>query len=722
MMSLLLSSGPKPAPVKAIEDFDFNHSMNSNEDAVLADAIFGKCSDDSAKRTSEGARREPSVSGRPAGKSVEMPAHEAEKAADPAHAMDSDGQEPSNTAVEKYSDSLQNLADLSNAAEFADYEKDQHGATSTHVQQQPTSPSRPTKARCVLVAKCLTNSDASSGRIILPRVAVEANLPFVTAYRHYALAVRDSTGRRYEFVIKSWANGTEHRRVFVLEQASEFLRAHNVGVGDTVGICTDEYGELVVEANTEEVKYATVCPRYGTLAMAAPPRGATAAATSAVPLAAVMAGRCARSVHCTKAAGHPGFCSGPKAAAAAAAAAAQAHAAGAAAVARFRRKTHTTAPAYNDQAHMVVPTAVESSEIFAPNPVHAALEDASAYSSDETAATNMAPSRSLSHRIVIATQKGEHSLPEGLHTIAYVPAGLRISKTLTAYDISSKRVILPAEDLEAGVPNCGDADVFTLAAVDESQTWQFPTLRAWHTVAGRRGYLLEAAAEFLSSRAVVAGDTLVVYRDADVTPPRIEVRTGTDGVDVRRPQGSTEKTNALTFSQLPMLLHPEGRRHHDLNQAPHHLGGVVRGGTTTPRSSAGTPGAVFRTTTTAAAPSFSAGGLGAGAIPCNRTGGCIKAAGHQGFCSGHKGFKRREGTPTGTASFSGFRGGHPLRQHRVVPRSSSQYQQFTDEEGMSWNSDDDDYTPAFKRPKRGSNVSTPRAGDPLLSLLQLLDA
>lgn len=27
--------------------------------------------------------------------------------------------------------------------------------------------------------------------------------------------------------------------------------------------------------------------------------------------------------------------------------------------------------------------------------------------------------------------------------------------------------------------------------------------------------------------------------------------------------------------------------------------------------------------------------------PCNRTHGCTKAAGHQGFCSGHKGFRRR---------------------------------------------------------------------------------
>lgn len=105
-------------------------------------------------------------------------------------------------------------------------------------------------------------------------------------------------------MIKSWANGTEHRRVFVLEQASscsskqelgelaepqwqhklvqkgqqagcgsaccshvsarwpsltsvasflpspsihkqagEFLRSHGIGVGDAVGICTDENGE-----------------------------------------------------------------------------------------------------------------------------------------------------------------------------------------------------------------------------------------------------------------------------------------------------------------------------------------------------------------------------------------------------------------------------------------------------------------------------------------------
>lgn len=35
----------------------------------------------------------------------------------------------------------------------------------------------------VLCAKVLTNSDANSGRIILPRVAIEANLSFVIGYR-----------------------------------------------------------------------------------------------------------------------------------------------------------------------------------------------------------------------------------------------------------------------------------------------------------------------------------------------------------------------------------------------------------------------------------------------------------------------------------------------------------------------------------------------------------
>ena len=42
--------------------------------------------------------------------------------------------------------------------------------------------------------------------------------------RSYSLPVKDHGGRTWEFVIKSWANGTENRRVYVLEQTGEYLK------------------------------------------------------------------------------------------------------------------------------------------------------------------------------------------------------------------------------------------------------------------------------------------------------------------------------------------------------------------------------------------------------------------------------------------------------------------------------------------------------------------
>lgn len=159
----------------------------------------------------------------------------------------------------------------------------------------------------VLVSKVLTNSDATSGRIILPRVAVEANLPFVVGYRAYSFGVRDRAGREWEFVIKSWANGTEQRRVYVLEQAGDWLKAEGLGVGDAVGICVDS-GALVVEANTPAVRSATVRPTYGAYSFAClPPPGPG----KATPLAAAgtEAGRCGRNPTCTKPAGGWAFLS-----------------------------------------------------------------------------------------------------------------------------------------------------------------------------------------------------------------------------------------------------------------------------------------------------------------------------------------------------------------------------------------------------------------------------
>lgn len=138
MASLLLPGAPEAdAPrQESINKFDSNtYSMNPLANAALAEAVFREENNDLGRQSSDDAPREHLVSKGPVCKAVEMSAHEAQQTVEQAHAMDSDAQEPSNTDVEKYSDSLQNLADLSNAAEFVDQDKD-HGATSTHVQQQ----------------------------------------------------------------------------------------------------------------------------------------------------------------------------------------------------------------------------------------------------------------------------------------------------------------------------------------------------------------------------------------------------------------------------------------------------------------------------------------------------------------------------------------------------------------------------------------------------------
>lgn len=54
--------------------------------------------------------------------------------------------------------------------------------------------------------------------------------------------------------LKSWANGaTEHRRVFVLEQALAYLNEYKLRESDCIGLCTDEDGNLLIDHNTEEV-------------------------------------------------------------------------------------------------------------------------------------------------------------------------------------------------------------------------------------------------------------------------------------------------------------------------------------------------------------------------------------------------------------------------------------------------------------------------------------
>ena len=74
----------------------------------------------------------------------------------------------------------------------------------------------------------------------------------------------------------------EHNKAGVLAHERHHLsllcctQVHGLGVGDAVGICTNEEGDLVVEANTPRVRQATVRPTYGATAvhhMPTPPPG-----------------------------------------------------------------------------------------------------------------------------------------------------------------------------------------------------------------------------------------------------------------------------------------------------------------------------------------------------------------------------------------------------------------------------------------------------------------
>lgn len=188
-----------------------------------------------------------------------------------------------------------------------------------------TPPSTGLPARTILVAKRLTNSDVTKGRILLPRAAVEANLSFAVGRAH-SLKARDHRGDYWEFTLQSWANGVETRRVYVLEHAGDFIRCHALKLDDVIGISTTAEGIFLVEYNTDEVCSAaeTQMAARGSVGIA-PPISAggtnsngvviglpslsqTLAQGSANPLIQHNDGRCTRSEFCNKPAGHPGFC------------------------------------------------------------------------------------------------------------------------------------------------------------------------------------------------------------------------------------------------------------------------------------------------------------------------------------------------------------------------------------------------------------------------------
>lgn len=184
-------------------------------------------------------------------------------------------------------------------------------ANSGYRRSGPTAGSTGLPARTILVAKRLTNSDVSKGRILLPRAAVEANLSFAIGRAH-SLTARDHLSQSWEFTLQSWANGMESRRVYVLEHAGDYIRHHALKLDDVIGISCTENGDFLVEYNTDEVCSAaeTQQAARGQGTPAPPvqlPQGCPAPG-GINPLIQHNSGRCTRSEYCNKPAGHPGFC------------------------------------------------------------------------------------------------------------------------------------------------------------------------------------------------------------------------------------------------------------------------------------------------------------------------------------------------------------------------------------------------------------------------------
>lgn len=199
--------------------------------------------------------------------------------------------------------------------------------------------------KSVLVAKVLTKSDAHAKRIILPRVAVEANLSMLLHEPTFVVNAKDADGKHWKFVVKSWSNGHNPKPVYVMEQVAEYLRTHQLGIGDAVGILIDEEG-LLIEHNTSQVRAAAERPTYcgfpaeqvasilskqhpsslqhrlpvpakvssGDVSAVSGLQTSTSAASSSDGAAGHMGGilMCMRTAGCSRPAGHQGWCSGHK--------------------------------------------------------------------------------------------------------------------------------------------------------------------------------------------------------------------------------------------------------------------------------------------------------------------------------------------------------------------------------------------------------------------------
>lgn len=92
----------------------------------------------------------------------------------------------------------------------------------------------------VILQKELRNSDVSQlGRIVLPKKEVEAYLPILTSKDGKSLCMRDLLyAQLWTFKYRYWPNNKS--RMYVLENTGDYVRTHDLQLGDFIVIYKDD--------------------------------------------------------------------------------------------------------------------------------------------------------------------------------------------------------------------------------------------------------------------------------------------------------------------------------------------------------------------------------------------------------------------------------------------------------------------------------------------------
>jgi hypothetical protein len=95
----------------------------------------------------------------------------------------------------------------------------------------------------VLLSKALTRSDATAKRVILRCKQVEASLGSRPVGQGHRLSVGLPCGSSCNVMVRAWANGSNAKPMYVLEQVDQLFRQQQLAAGDTVSLLVSGDGK-----------------------------------------------------------------------------------------------------------------------------------------------------------------------------------------------------------------------------------------------------------------------------------------------------------------------------------------------------------------------------------------------------------------------------------------------------------------------------------------------